>query len=207
MFKFDRKTFFDHYRTLFGPLKQDLVNALEFLLIKIEADARWANTDTNMRRLAYCLATFKWETAHCFEPIDEFGTAVYFNKKYGPQTKAGKMLGNAQPGDGALFHGRGYVQLTGRRNYRHAAKLIKEDLINEPARALIPELAYNIAIQGMNDGWFTGKKLSDYIKDGRPPKYEEARKIINDQDKAAEIANIARKMVEILRFARDAANG
>jgi len=205
MFKFDRQTFFDHYRTLFGPLKQELVNAVEFLLGEIEQDNRWQATDTHRRQLAYMLATFKWETAHTFEPIHEFGGSAYFNKCYGPSTKVGKVLGNTKAGDGALFHGRGYVQLTGRANYHRAAKLTGEKLLDDPDRALVPKLAYHIAVQGMKDGWFTGKKLDQFIKDGNPPLYEEARRIINGQDKAAEIANIARKMAELLRFSREAA--
>ncbi len=131
-------------------------------------------------------------------PIDEHGTTAYFNSRYGPQTKVGKTLGNTKPGDGALFHGRGYVQLTGRRNYAKAKNLTGVDLLSEPDRAKEPELAYRIAIQGMKDGWFTGKKLSQFIKDGVPPDYENARTIINDHDKAQTIADIARRFNETL---------
>src|SRR5881227_1680793 len=145
--KFDRTTFFDHYRTVFGPLKQELVNALEFLLGKIEQDARWPESDTGLRQLAYTLATFKWETAHTFEPIHEFGSAARFNKLYGPGTRVRRTLGNTQAGDGALFHGRGYVQLTGRANYAKAKALTGVDLLNEPDRAKNPDLAYRIAVQ------------------------------------------------------------
>jgi hypothetical protein len=203
--KFDRKTFFDHYRTVFGPLKQELVTALEFLLGQIEQDARWPDSDTGRRQVAYALATFKWETAHTFEPIHEFGGDAYFNKRYGPSTRVGKVLGNTKPGDGALFHGRGYVQITGRSNYTKAAKLTKQDTLNNPDLALSPNLAYDIAVQGMIDGWFTGRKLGNYFKDGSPPLYEDARQIINGHDKASQIADIARQMAEILRAAQQAA--
>jgi predicted chitinase len=66
------------------------------------------------------------ETAHTLRPIDEIGTAARFNRIYGPQTKVGKMLSNTKDGDGALFHGRGYVQITGRRNYAKAKALTGE---------------------------------------------------------------------------------
>ena len=131
-------------------------------------------------------------------PIDEHGGPKYFNSRYGPQTKVGKMLGNTKPGDGALFHGRGYVQVTGRRNYGKAKTLTGVDLLSEPDEAKNPELAYEIAIQGMIDGWFTGKKLSQFIKDGQPPDYENARTIINGHDKAQNIADIARRFDEVL---------
>ena len=198
MFTFDRKKFFDGYRARFGTLTQDLVDAIEFLLSQIEQDNRFTGTETDRRKLAYCLATFKWETAHTMKPIDEIGSTARFNSLYGPQTKVGKVLGNTKPGDGALFHGRGYVQLTGRRNYSKAKALTGVDLLSEPDRAKNPELAYRIAIQGMTDGWFTSRKLGQFIKDGLPPDYENARTIINGRDKAHLIADIARRFNEVL---------
>ncbi len=50
----------------------------------------------------------------------------------------------------------------------------------------------------MVDGWFTGKKLSQFIKDGQTPDYENARTIINGHDKAQNIADIARRFDEVL---------
>ena len=198
MFTFDHKNFFDGYRTRFGALTQDLVDAIEVLLTLIEKDSRFSGSETDRRQLAYCLATFKWETAHTMKPIDEHGTDAYFNSRYGPQTRVGKTLGNTQPGDGALFHGRGYVQVTGRKNYTKAKTLTGVDLLTDPDRAKTPELAYEIAIQGMKDSWFTGKKLGNFIKDGAPPDYENARTIINGHDKAQLIADIARRFDEVL---------
>lgn len=197
MFIFDRKKFFDNYRTRFGPLTQSLVDALEFLLAQIEQDGRFDVSTVGRRRLAYCLATFKWETAHTMLPIDEIGSSRYFNRRYGPQTNVGKVLGNTEAGDGAFFHGRGYVQLTGRRNYAKAKTLTGIDLLTDPDRAKEPELAYQIATQGMLDGWFTGKKLRNFFKPGLAD-YENARTIVNGHDKAQTIADIARRFSEVL---------
>jgi len=195
---FNRKKFFDAYRERFGPLTQALVEALEYLLGQIESDTRFGTSDTDRRMLAYCLATFKWETAHTFEPIDERGGDAYFNNRYGPDKKAGKNVGNTKAGDGALFHGRGYVQLTGRANYMKAKKLTGVDLIADPDRAKDRDLAYQIAIQGMIDGWFTSRKLSQYFKPDGSSHYEEARAIINGTDQATRIADIGRRFSEIL---------
>jgi len=197
-FAFDRKKFFDAYRVRFGPLTQALVEALEYLLGRIEGDTRFGTTDTDRRMLSYCLGTFKWETAHTFEPIDERGGDNYFNKRYGPGTKVGKMLGNTQAGDGALFHGRGYVQVTGRTNYAKAKKVTGVDLLSQPDRAKDRDLAYQIAIQGMLEGWFTGRKLSQYFKPDGTANYEDARAIINGTDQATRIADISRRFAEIL---------
>lgn len=201
MLVFDSKKLLEGYTKRFGPLTNNLVDAFTFLFGKISTDARFADTDTDRRKLAYCLATFKWETAHTMQPIDERGGDAYFNRRYGPQTSVGKMLGNTKAGDGALYHGRGYVQITGRNNYAKAKKLTGVDLISEPNRAKEPELAYQIAIQGMMDGWFTGKKLSNYFI-GDNADYLNARRIINGQDQAEKIADIARGYSEILREAK-----
>jgi len=188
----------DGYKTRFGPLNAQLADALQFLLRKIEADTRFVIDPTDRYQLAYCLATFKWETAHTLQPIDEYGSDAYFEKRYGPNTKAGKQLGNTDIGDGALFHGRGYVQLTGRANYKRVGDYFKVDLITEPDIAKSPDIAYNIAIEGLKQGWFTSKRLGQFFRDGEPPNYENARKIINGLDKAQIIADIARRFDELL---------
>ena len=71
-------------------------------------------------------------------------------------------------------------------------------MLTNPDRAKEPELAYQIAIQGMTYGWFTGKKLSNYFF-AETADYFNARRMINIVDKAEEIANIARGFSEILR--------
>ena len=201
MLAFNKKKLLDGYVTRFGPLTNDLVDAFTFLFGKIQSDARFNDSDTDRRKLAYCLATFKWETAHTMRPIDERGGDAYFNKRYNPLNSVGKMLGNTKTGDGALYHGRGYVQLTGRRNYTKAKTLTGVDLVNEPHLATEPELAYQIAIQGMTDGWFTGRKLSHYFV-GDTADYFNARKIINGLDQAHKIEDMARAYSEILREAK-----
>jgi hypothetical protein len=53
----------------------------------------------------------------------------------------------------------------------------------------------------MMDGWFTGRKLSNYFL-GDTADYVNARKIINGLDQADKIADIARSYSEILREAK-----
>ncbi|MBO9648878.1 MAG: peptidoglycan-binding protein [Variovorax sp.] len=55
-------------------------------------------------------------------------------------------LGNTQEGDGWKYHGRGYVQLTGRDNYAVAGKALGLDLINQPELAADRDVAAKIAI-------------------------------------------------------------
>jgi predicted chitinase len=54
-------------------------------------------------------------------------------------------LGNTQPGDGRRFKGRGWIQITGRANYRKYGRLLGVDLEADPERAATPALAARIA--------------------------------------------------------------
>lgn len=63
------------------------------------------------------------------------------------------------------FYGRGFVQLTWEENYQKATQLYGIDLAKEPDRAMEASLAVRILFDGMNDGWFTGRDLDDYIDD------------------------------------------
>ena len=55
-------------------------------------------------------------------------------------------LGNTNPGDGYNFHGRGYVQLTGRERYTEAANITGLDLVNHPDLAADRTNAATIAV-------------------------------------------------------------
>lgn len=57
--------------------------------------------------------------------------------------------GNSQPGDGYRFRGRGFIQLTGRDNYKSMSdKLLDRsiDLVADPDRAAEPDIAARIAV-------------------------------------------------------------
>jgi hypothetical protein len=194
--KFNRQTFFDSYRKDFGNLNQNQISGLEKLLDSADVDP----TITDLRWLAYMLATVKHECADTYEPITERGQKDYFNK-YNSETDLGKKLGNTQAGDGYAFRGRGYVQITGRANYARLGKSIGlaegDDLIVKPDKALSADTAYKIMSYGMIKGSFTGKKLSDYINASKAD-YKEARKIINWTDQAEKIEGYAIKFESIL---------
>jgi len=99
-------------------------------------------------------------------------------------------LGNTEPGDGPRFKGRGFIQITGRRNYRIWSDKLGINLIDNPEKAALPDIAAIILVRGMRDGSFTGVGLSDFIVGDRRDFFN-ARRIVNGLDKADFIAQIA----------------
>jgi len=178
----DRDRFYDIIRPMFGKLNQEQVDAFNWLFDTYP-------DDISIPWMAYALATTFHETAQTMRPITEYGNKSYFNK-YEPGTKIGKDLGNTQAGDGYKYRGRGYVMITGRANYKKAGDKLKVDLINHPEKACEPEVARQIMRLGCLEGWFTGKKFSDYLNDDEKD-YHNCRRVINGTDKASMIAGYA----------------
>jgi len=178
----DRKSFYDGARAspFPGSLTEEQVAGMGAIL------AEWERRKLpDLRHLAYMLATAYHETAHRMRPITEYGGRSYFDRYEGR-----KDLGNTVKGDGYMYRGRGYVQLTGRRNYALASAKLGVDLVASPDRALEPTLAAAIMFLGMSEGWFTGKELGDYIN-AAGADYLNARRIINGTDRALMIAGYA----------------
>jgi len=152
--------------------------------------------------LGYDLATSFHETAATMQPIEERGARSYFDK-YEPGTKLGKVLGNTHPGDGYRFKGAGDVQNTGRRNARFASERLNAvfglgvDLEAHPEMRLDPTISAHSLFLGNREGWWTGKKLDDYLDHVDETDSEDlrewtrARYVVNGTDKAAKIAGYA----------------
>jgi putative chitinase len=186
----NKDKFFDAIRPLFGKLNQQQADSMDKMLASLP-------TGILRTQLAYGLATTFHETAQTMMPITEYGPKSYFSK-YDPGTKIGKDLGNTKPGDGYLYRGRGFVQITGRRNYTFVGDKIGFPLANEPDLALDWAVARKIAREGFLNGWFTGKKITDYINKDKTD-YKNARRCINGVDKADKIAGYAVKFEAALK--------
>lgn len=127
------------------------------------------------------LAQFLAQTAHeshDFKGMVEYGNSRYF-KQYEPVYKKDKKtkkfildpktnkpknfnptaerLGNIYPGDGELFKGRGFFNLTGRYNYALVGNAIGVPLEQYPELAEEPDVAIKIAI------WFWQNRVAPKV--------------------------------------------
>ncbi len=181
MITYNKDIFIENYISYWGKINKRQNDGIRFLLDKLSQSTR---IDTNPKR-AYVLATIKWETAHTFQPITEYGTQAYLKSKpYYP------------------YIGRGYVQLTWESNYKKFGKHLGIDLVKNPELANDPEIAWKILEIGMTDNFgiqdpnFTKYTLENFFNDKKSDYYG-ARAIINPKDHKSyqPIQEIAKKML------------
>ena len=110
-----------------------------------------------------------------FLPISELPSQ--FNTRPGEAPFAAydgrRDLGNTEPGDGARFKGRGFVQLTGRANYQLYGMLIGVDLVANPDLANAPEVAALLLAVILAD---RAETFRSALEAGR---FAQARKLVN----------------------------
>ncbi len=159
------------------------------------------------RHLAYILASVFHETGGRMVPVRETfastdaGAIAALDKAY----KAGRLGQVSEPywrkdADKKSWFGRGDIQITHKVNYAKVGKRIGVDLVGNPSLALDVDISAEIAIVGMLEGLFTGKKLPDYfnLKKDDPVG---ARAIVNGRDKAKLIAGYHKSFFDALEAA------
>ena len=130
-------------------------------------------TDTDKKQLAYILATVYHETSTKMQPVKEYGGEAYLKSKaYYP------------------YYGRDLCQTTWKSNYQKVKEFTGIDVVTTPNLIGHMPLAAKVCITFMRKGWYTGKKLSDYINSSICD-FQNARRIINGTDAAAKIAGYA----------------
>jgi predicted chitinase len=112
---------------------------------------------TDPTELAAFLAQCAHES-HDFQSMVEYGGSLDF-RKYDPKfaPRKARALGNTKAGDGARYKGRGYIQLTGRYNYKRAGEALGIPLEKNPELAEKPEVAAKIAV------WFWQSRVQPKV--------------------------------------------
>lgn len=217
----NRETFFTWVRkNIFnGRLTQSQVDGMNAIL-----DAAEELGVTDIRMIAYALATPVIETGGTYEPLSEnlnYSVASLTSKfpnrisvadaqKYGrsamqpanqeaiANTIYGGNWGKENLGNTQTGDGWKYRGrgLTQITGRRNYAKFGYE---NNPEGVSVLKDAAIIMVKGMRDGSFTGKKFFDYF--GSTAQWVQARRMINSLDRAEEIAGFAQKFHSALKAA------
>lgn len=165
------KVFYDHIRkALFnGKLTEKQVAGIDALFKGQEKHNLLPS------QFAYLLATVFHETAATMQPVKERGGEAYLMRKtYYP------------------YYGRDLVQTTWKANYEKVKKFTGIDVVTNPDLIADLDTAVDVAFTFMKNGWYTGRKLADFITTVKTD-YLGARRIINGTDKAELIKSYAEK--------------
>jgi peptidoglycan hydrolase-like protein with peptidoglycan-binding domain len=134
-------------------------------------------------QIAYVLATAEHESDR-FATLEEYASGAAYEGR--------GDLGNSRPGDGRLFKGRGYVQLTGRNNYREYGKRTGIHILELPYILMNwASLSVFVIIDGMMSGAYTGRRLDQFVNNNGQD-FRNARRVVNGLDQADKIAAQAR---------------
>lgn len=176
------------YKHVWGEANRSRVAEYVKWIMEVAADK-----GMNTNHLAYIYATTHIESQwYNFEEISQGDPETYFERQYGLGSGRENELGNTEKGDGYKYMGRGFIHLTGRGNYSKVSQELQLGslLTDFPAKAAYNEspnrssldsknYITRIAVLGMADGWFTGKKLSDFDNVDGTYQFDDARAIIN----------------------------
>ena len=183
-----RAEFYARYTAELDELDEGQVLALEELLDQVEQDQDLHD----VQQLAYILATVRHETGDTWRPVREVGRGK--GHWYGEPCRLDAETSEA-------YYGRGYVQLTGLRNYARMSILLGVSLVERPDILITnAAISYRVLSWGMTGGLFTGRRLDEFIPvTGEHADYVNARRVVNGLDRASLIAGYAERLELVLR--------
>jgi hypothetical protein len=184
----DRDIYFEKVRLdmFAGALSQQQVDG-QLVLLGLWDYQATGTPMSDLRWLAYILATVYHECATKMWPVTEYGDEAYLkSREYWP------------------YIGRGFVQLTWEENYRNASAALglidDRDLVAHPEMALDSLISARVLFRGMAEGWFTGRKLGEYFSEDVDDPVN-ARQIVNGNDQDELIAGYHDTFLEALETA------
>lgn len=137
----------DQLKAIIGNIYYDA--KFQVLTDSINQVAEKYSINTNLR-LAHFLA----------QVIHESGRFKYETEiASGSEYEERKDLGNVEPGDGARYRGRGYIQCTGRSNYKAITKALGVDFLSNP------ELLGTPPYDMLSAGWFWNTRSLNVLAD------------------------------------------
>lgn len=158
------------------------------------------------RHLAYMLATTYHETAKRIQPVretlagtDDEAIAILERAWKGgklPWVKTPYWRKNAA---GRSYLGRGLPQVTHEINYRKLAEITGIDLVSQPHRVMEWPIALASLFDGMGVGIYVPHHNLTRYFDADTDDPVGARRIINGQDKAAEIASLHAQFLKAIQ--------
>lgn len=178
----DRHKFYTIFKAKFGKFTQSQVDGFNAIFDE------WENQKlSDVRQLAYILATVWHETARTMQPIEEIGKGK--GKPYGKKLDFGNVPYTAPD---KLYYGRGHTQNTWRTIYLKLTTAAKKqgknwDFLNNPELLLQMQPSIWATFFGMITGLYTGRKLSQYFN-ATVCDPKNARRIINGLDCADKIS-------------------
>jgi hypothetical protein len=195
----NREAFYNAIRPAFGGrLSQPQVDGMDALLHE--------GRNLPLHHMAHVLAHVRRETGGYMAPIKE--TVMPRHKDKNPSDAEvirrldvafakRQLSGVKAPYWREGWFGRGQIQITHEKNYRKFG-------LSHPDQALSPLISARIAVRGMVEGMFTGRKLSDYsFPDAldAPPDHN-PRRIVNGKDGSdKEVAGHHRQFAAALQAA------
>lgn len=189
----DRAAFYNVVRKPLGGLTTPSVQGLELFLTEGE------RRQEPLQRLAYVLATVWWETSKTMQPVREAYWIGNGNEAIAEAWRKKHL--RYYP-----FYGRSYPQFTWGANYKKASDTWNTkfrgdgplvDFVKTPDAIMDPTYGVPLTFDAMEQGWFTGKDLADYIDTVDESDAEDlrefvrARAIVNGKDRASDIGNLA----------------
>jgi putative chitinase len=181
--RINRPFFFDRIQTeLHRTFQSRQIKTLDRIFDYWEQNHR----EKDDRMLAYILSTIDYESAGSLMPLEEFGKG------------AGQEWGQVDE-KGNAYYGRGFLQITRKEAYEKISSEVGIDLVSNPNLALDLDVSIKIAVEGMLDGWFTGKSLANYFNKTTED-WVGARKIVNGLNKSVIIAAHARQFYSAISY-------